>query len=234
MLLAVALGYPAADRVIPVESKLPDIHAPQSASDAAEIALRNNKELRQMQSNVLSKELELRSYRSARWPQFNLVAQYSLFARYNYVNYFQKFQRNNGQLGASITIPLIVGSASKGLAEQATTDMQKLRIQMVQVRDRVTTDTTRSYQEWKKAQEIRDLSRMQLDLARESLTVLLAQNAEGRVPLSRVEQARMEESDRWLALYEAETQVTRAQLAILRQMGTLLATLRGSSTEIQP
>ena len=68
---------------------------------------------------------------------------------------------------------------------------------------------------------------MQLDLAREELTVLLAQNQEGRTAMSAVEKARLDESDRWLAFYDAETQVTRAKLAILRQIGTLVASSQG-------
>ena len=226
MLLAVALGYPAADRVKPLDSDISSAPTPPSEEDAADMALRNNRQLRQMQSTVLAKELEVRSFRAARLPEINLVAQYALFAKYNYVNYFQKFQRNNFQIGASINIPILIGSASKGLAEQNSTDMQKIRIQMDQTRNRIISDTRRSYELWKKAENIRDLARMQLDLAREELTVLLAQEGEGKVLMSRVEQARLEEGNRWIALYEAETQVTRAKLSILRQTGSLLAELR--------
>ena len=75
---------------------------------------------------------------------------------------------------------------------------------------------------------MRDLARMQLDLAREELTVLLAQNGEGRVPISRVEQARLEESNRWMTFYEADVQELRAKLAILRQTGNLLAAIHAS------
>jgi outer membrane protein TolC len=75
---------------------------------------------------------------------------------------------------------------------------------------------------------------MQLVLARENLTVLLAQNGEGRVPLRDVEQARLEENDRWIALFDAETQLTRTKIAILRQMGTLVAALRGGSAPDTP
>ena len=57
----------------------------------------------------------------------------------------------------------------------------------------------------------------------------LAKNGEGQVPLSRVEQARLEEGNRWIALYQAEAQVTRAKLAILRETGTLLAVLRAGA-----
>ncbi len=226
MMLAVALGFPATDRVKPVDSDLSAASAPPSEQEAADMAVNNNRQFRQMQSDVLAKELEVRAFRAARLPEVNLVAQYSLFAKYNYVDYFQKFQRNNFQIGASVTIPLLVGSAAKGLALQNSTDMAKIRLQMDQLHNRIISDTRRSYELWKKAENLRDLSRMQLDLAREELTVLIAQQGEGQVPMSRVEQARLEEGNRWIAFYEAETQVTRAKLAILRETGTLLAVLR--------
>jgi outer membrane protein len=225
MMLAISLGYPATDRVKPVEAEQLPFSIPSSETDAADTALRNNRELRQMQSNVLAKELDLRSYRAERLPQVDLVAQYALFLKETYTQYFpgNKFQYNNAQLGASITIPLLMGSASKAMVQQSSTDLQKLRVEMDQTRNRIIADTRRSYQQWQKAEELRNLSRMQLDLAREELTVFLAQNGEGRVPMSQVEQARLEENDRWIALYEAETQVIRAKLAILRETGNLMA-----------
>ena len=105
---------------------------------------------------------------------------------------------------------------------------------MDELRNRILTDTRRSYEQWKKAESIRDLARMQLDLAREDLTVLLAQNGEGRVPMKQVEQARLEEGNKWIALYDAEAQVTRAKLAILRQTGGLRAAVRAGQGATQP
>jgi outer membrane protein len=231
IMLAVALGYSANDRVKPVDSDLSNIAAPPSETEAADTAMRNNKELRQMQSNILAKAMDVRSYKAARLPQVDLVAQYALFAKYNYEQYFQKFQRNNYQIGASVSIPILIGSASNGMAQEAYTDMQKLRVQMDQTRNRILTDTRRSYQIWQNAQNMRNLARMQLDLAREDLTVLLAQNGEGRVPISRVEQARLEESNKWMAFYQAQTEELRAKLAILRQTGNLLAAIRTNRQE---
>jgi outer membrane protein len=234
MMLAIVLGYPASDRVHPVDSDAMNVKTPTSETDAADEAIRNNRELRQMQSSILAKELDLRSYKSERLPQVGLVAQYALFDKQNYQQYFQKFQANNVQLGVSITIPLLVGPAGKASADQAAIDMAKLRIQMQQVRNRIISDTRRSYQQWQKATNIRDLTRMQLDLARESLGVLLAQNNEGRVMMRQVEQARLEESDKWMALYDAEADVTRAKFAILREMGTLLVSVRDTSPGSRP
>src|SRR6185437_13833603 len=232
MMLAVVLGNHATDRVKPLDSAELAAAVPASVDEASDTALRNNRELRVLQSNILVKELDLRSYKAARVPQVDLVAQYALFARYTYENYSQKFQRNNFQLGASVTVPIFVGSQFKGLAQQASIDIQKLRIQMDQVRNRILTDTRRGYEQWKKAENICDLSRLQLDLAREELTVLLAQNGEGRVPMSQVEQARIEESNRWIGFFDSEAQVTRSKLAILRQMGTLMASVRAGANAV--
>ena len=106
MLLAVALGFPATDRVQPVDTDLTVAAPPASEDEATDLALSNNRDLRRMQSNVLTKQMDLRSFKAERLPQMDLVAQYALFARYNYIEYFQKFQSNNYQIGASIRIPI--------------------------------------------------------------------------------------------------------------------------------
>jgi outer membrane protein len=229
MLLAVALGFPADDRVKPIESDLTSLEAPPDQTAAEEMVLQQNKELKQMQSRVLAKELDIRSYRAARLPQVGLVAQYAYFARYNYEQYFppSSFRHNNYQIGASVQVPLLVGTASKGLAAQAATEMVKIRVQMDQTRNRLLADTRRNYDLWRKAEKLQNLSRMQLDLAREELNVKLAQNAEGRVSLSQLEPIRIEENNRWMAYYEAQLQEIRARLAILKQTGSLLSAVRG-------
>lgn len=232
MLLAVVVGYPAVDRVSPIESDFNSISIPASETEAQDLALRNNRELRQMQSNILAKELDLRSYKAARLPTVDLVAQYALFAKYTYEQYFpNRFQRNNAQLGAAVSIPLLVGTGRQGFLQQSLTDMAKLRLQTNQVRNRILTDTRRSYEQWQKAKTIRDLTRMKLDLAREELSVKLAQNAEGRLPLRELENARIEESTLWMQLYDTEAQVTRAKLFILRQIGTLMSSVRAEETQ---
>jgi outer membrane protein TolC len=231
MMLAVTLGYPATDRVKPEASPTPVLATPASETQAAEIALKNNREMRQMQENLLAKELDYKSIKAQRLPKVDLVAQYELFTKQNYTQFFpsNKFQYNNAQIGASITVPLLMGSASKAYAEQAATDLEKLRVQAQQLRSRIVSNTQRDYQQEQKAEQIQKLARMQLDLAREQVSVLLAQYNEGRVPMSRLEQARAQESDQWIALYDSEAQVIRAKLAILRETGTLIAAIQDNA-----
>lgn len=229
MLLAVTLGFPAKDRVRPAKSQ-ETFHLPivQSEDESIDLALKNSKSLRRLQSAVLAKQLEIRSYKAARLPQVDLVAQYSLFAKYAYTSYFQKFQYNNAQIGASFTLPLFVGSGVGGQYEEAATDMAKLRLQINKTRNQISVNTRRSYQEMRRARETRDLARQQLDLAHDDLSVLLAQYTEGRARLSDVERARAAENDRWLALYETENQYERAKLGVLHELGNLMAALRSA------
>lgn len=228
-LLATTLGFPASDRVHVVEGSAIAPPIKQSENDLVDEALRNNRDLRVMQSSMLAKQLQIRGYKSSRLPQVNLVAQYAIFARYNFENYFQRFQRSNAQLGASITVPLLIGSASNGMADQAATDMAKLRLQMNQLRNSVMVETHKSYDDWKKAEASRDLARQQLDLSREDLSIVLAQYGEGQLPISRVEQTRAVENEKWLFLYAAEAQAERARLAVFRQTGNLQTILRAFS-----
>jgi outer membrane protein TolC len=159
-------------------------------------------------------------------PQIDVVAQYALFARYNYQDYFRTFQRNNGQLGVSIKIPLLVGSAPSGLAAQAETEIAKLRTEMGNTRGRVTLDAKKYYQDMKRAEGGRTVSKLDLEVAREQLSVLLAQLDEGRVPRTRVDEARYTEQEKWLGFYESEHTLERARLNLLRRTGALQTALR--------
>jgi len=141
--------------------------------------------------------------------------------------YFTRFQRNNAELGISVVFPLLGGTAVKGLMEQAATDIAKLRLQIGDTRNQVTLNARRGFLELRKAESARELAREQLELARDDLSVLISQMSEGRVPLSRVEQARVAENDRWLAWYAADTNLERARLALLNDTGTLVAALNG-------
>jgi outer membrane protein len=190
-------------------------------------ALANSKELRQLESEMQAKGLQVRGFKSYRLPQLDLVAQYSLFSTFNnFQNYFNRFQRNNAELGVSIQVPLLVGSAAAGYRAQAEDEVAKLRTQVQAARSRIALDTTRSYQEWQKAQSSAEVARLDLDVAREQVSVLLAQLSEGRVPQQSVDQARLAEQEKWIAFYEAQHLAKRARFAILRQTGTLLAELR--------
>jgi outer membrane protein TolC len=225
--LAMVLGYSADDRVQPAAEERPAPPLPASEDAAVESALGSSKELRRLESQIASKGLEGRAAKAARLPRVDLVAQYGLFATFNhYQDYFLKYQRNNGELGISVQIPLLAGPGVRAAAAQSDADAAKLRIQMDDTRNRIAADTRQAYREIRKAEGAREVSRLDLELAREQLSVNLALMHEGRILLRQVEESRIAESDKWVAFYDAQYAVERAYWNLARQTGDLLAVLR--------
>jgi len=84
-----------------------------------------------------------------------------------------------------------------------------LRIQFRNTRRRIESDTRQACQDLQQAEAARDLARLDLEVAREQVTLLLAQTQEGRAALRQLEEARVAETDRWIAFYDAGATSTR-------------------------
>jgi outer membrane protein TolC len=226
--LAVVLGFSGNDSVRPLGSTDQlDWQPVNSESNAVELAFQRNKELAQLQSGLLAKQIEMSSAKSSRRPQIDLVAQYAMLTKRDYQDYFpaNSIQRNNGQIGASIALPILLGPAPGGHLGQSQADFMKLRIQIDQIHNRIVSGVHRSYQQLQKAQSGLQLARQQLDLATSDLQQLNAQYEQGRVLLSQVDRARLTQNERALLVWQDQVNIRRAQLDVMRQVGDLMSTL---------
>jgi len=225
--LSVVLGFSPDDRIRATTEEPPVPAIPPDEAASVEEALANSKEVQRLESAMQTRGLEARAARAAWLPQMDLIAQYGLFAKYNnYEDYFRTFQRHNGQLGASISFPLFAGKGSEARATQADIEVTRLRTQANAVRDRLTLDTRKAWQDLIRAQSAQELAKLDLEFVREQITVLLTQAQEGRASLRQVEELRATETEKWLAYYDALHSVERARLDLLRQTGTLLSAVR--------
>ena len=225
--LAVLLGYTAEDRVRPVDEERAVPQVPDSEQSAIETALEGSHELKRLQSAMLASGLEIKSQKAAKLPRLDLVAEYALLARYNnYDKFFKAFQRNNGQLGVSFQIPILTGPAIKANVAQAESQSARLGIELEAARNRIALQVHQCYLDIRKADEAREVGQADLEVARDSLTILLAQMGEGRVSMRQVEEARVLESEKWAALYDARFAAEKARLNLLRETGELAANIQ--------
>jgi outer membrane protein TolC len=225
--LAQVLGMGLEDRVQADQEESTALPAPESEDSVIAQALDTSPELKRLDSNLQAKLLEIKSYRAQRLPKIDLVAQYALLAKYNnFDQYFTKFQHNNIELGASVSVPLLAGRASTAYASQAEADAAKIRAEISRTRSRIGGDLRRAFQDVRRADAARDLARADLDVARDQISIDLAQMEEGRIPAAKTEQDRAAENEKWLAYYDAQTTAERTRLALLRASGTLLAELK--------
>ncbi len=224
--LAVALGYTAQDRVRAVQDERTPPSLPDSEENAIRHALEVSKELRHIESEIAAKTLEMRGERAARLPRADLVAQYAMLGKFNnYDQFFRKFQRNNVQIGASFQIPFLPGPGVAAQMAQTQVDISRLRTELNNTRNRIATDIQQSFREVKKTDAASEVARLDLDVAREQVSVLLAQMQEGRATLRQVEEARVVENDKWIAFYDGQYSAERARWNLLRLTGDLVASL---------
>lgn len=225
--LAALLGLNPGDRIQPAREDRKNPEVPASVEAAVQEALSDNREIKRLESALLAKGIEAQARRAERLPTFDLVAQYGLFAKFNnYEDFFRRFQRNNGQLGISVQIPLLFGPGREARAGLAESDVARLRIQVNQTRNRIALETEKRYRDLEKAETARQISKLDLDLTRESLDVQLARFEEGRVTLREVEQMRFQEQEKWIAYYDAVLICESARYALLEKTGSLVAALR--------
>jgi outer membrane protein len=224
--LAIGIGLSAEDRVHPAEEQRPSPELPPSEERAIESAVESNKELRRIESDIVSKQLEIRGARASRLPRVDLIAQYGMLAKFNnYEKFFRAFQRNNGQLGVSFQLPLQAGPGVSAQAADAQADVGRLKIQLANTRNRLAADMQQSFRDLKKAGAAAEIARLDLDVAREQLSVNLAQMQEGRLPLRQMEEARVVENQKWIAFYDAQYAVEKARWNVLRLTGGLVGTI---------
>jgi len=223
--LALSLGLPAEDRVRAVAEERPAPPLPSSEAEAIESAMESNQQLRQLQSQIASKQLELRGEKAARLPRADLVAQYAMLAKFNnYTEYFNHFQRNNGELGVAFQLPIFrpgVGSSMAG----TEAEMSHLRIELANARNQLSSDLQQAFRTVERARTASEVARLDLEVAREQLSIDLAELNEGRLGMRQVEQSRLLENDKWIAFYDTQYTLEKARWNVLRLTGSLASAI---------
>jgi outer membrane protein len=224
--LALVLGLEPSQDLIPAAEPRPEPRLPESEEDAVRSALAQHPEIARLEASIRARGQEARAHRAARQPKIDLLAQYGLLAKFNnYDEFFNRFQRHNFQIGAAFTIPLFASPADEARAAQADIEGRRLRIELDRTRDHIEGGARGAWRQVEDAGLALEVARADLDLARDQVSLLLAQSGEGRATLAQLEQARVTENERWIALHDAQSALERARLELLRRANRLTASL---------
>lgn len=220
--LAFVLGFPSEDLVEIEPLAALATTLPAQEEEAIQAALANSRELKRLQLEMQSKDLEVRANRAAYLPQVDLVAQYGLFARFNnFDRFFNSFQRNNALVGLSFKFPVVPGVASSAQAASALNEINRLRLRLTNTRNRIALDTRKLLEDLRLQRENRDLAKLDLDVARDQVSLILVQMEEGKAARRQLEEARFLEAEKWIAYYEAQHALDRAGVSLLSALGQL-------------
>ncbi len=207
----------------------PDPGGDDPSADLADIATRtgsrsldDHPEIAALGARIRSAQHRAAAARSERLPQLDVVGQYSMLARFNnYDDFFRRFQRHNWQAGVAFEIPVFTGRGTAERVARARLEERELALQQDARRAAVEVEGLRAEATFRQARRLAELSKHELDFARENLDVLLAQFDEGRISLDELERARVLESAAWGGLIASRYALAKAQLGVVYAAGAI-------------
>jgi outer membrane protein TolC len=218
--LAALIGIPP-DRRIEIEAQPLPLDEQQREQDLVERALSSSLDLQQAEFERRAREHAVEGEIGTKWPTVDLFAEYGLFSKINnFQEFFQKFQRNNFNIGVQVRIPLLTGQRSANVA-LARSELATAEMDLKAKRQNVELDVERQYQHLRELDAAREVARLELKLAQENLQVIQATFEEGRANLRDVERARLDENDKWIGFLDSDYEHQKAQLDLLNTTGEL-------------
>jgi outer membrane protein len=206
---------------IEVEREEPSFVSDQQESELVGLALENDREIQQAETERVAREHILRGAHLSYWPSVDLIGQYSVLSKFNnYGDFYKKFERNNVNVGLQVTIPLFAAKTSANV-RLAKTQLEEAELMLGSKRQQVRLDVQQKARNVRELDAAREVARLDLELTQQTVQLLQAKFDQGRATLSEIEQARLEESDKWIGFLDATFARDQGQLALLQSTGQL-------------
>ncbi|HLK31634.1 MAG TPA: TolC family protein, partial [Terriglobales bacterium] len=203
---------------------LPAADPPADGAAAASAAVEASDLVTAAQERARAQLLKAKGEHRALWPAVDLAAQYGLISTKftDFAQFFRQntFQNQNVTFGLVIRLPFL--NASQRAAAQAA-DAEAIRAgkDAQTAKDQVSMETLRLQRAVEQAAAARDVADLQNQLAQSGLGAAQARLQAATAPLSELRDAQLQADTRSTELMDAEFELERAQLQLLRATGGL-------------
>jgi outer membrane protein len=213
-------------QTIAVETIEPDFASGLPQAQIAELAVENDKSIQEAEDERAARQHLLRAAHLSYWPTAEMVGRYALLSDINnYTQYYTHLQTNNFNFGLEITIP-VFASRTRATVALAQSQLNEAEVALSNRRQRVRLEAKQSTSQSRELQASREVARLDLKVAQENADILQAELDQGKATLADVEQARLTESDKWMAFLDADVAWQESQLKILQVTGQLAKVLQ--------
>ena len=206
------------------ETKFTDTLAADTAAiqaDLVSLALQNDANVAEAENERAAREKLFRGAHLSYFPTIDVVGQYSLLSKFNnYDQFYKKFEPNNVNIGVQITIPLFAAKTGANVT-LAKRQLDEAEVALGNKRQQARFDIQEKAYNLRELDADHEVARLDLQLAQENLQLEQAKFDQGRATLQEIEQARLDESDKWVAFLDADFARQQAQLTLLQATGQL-------------
>jgi outer membrane protein TolC len=202
----------------------PDFATPQVGTNLMNLAFQNDQGLLEAVNERKAREDLLRGAKGEHWPTISLVGQYQVLEESNnFKQYFPMhapFQRNEVAVGVQISIPIFSAKTRADVA-LAMSQLNAAELTLSAKRQQVSLEVQQRTRTVRELDATREVARLDLQLAQENVQLLQAKFDQGNVTLRDMEQARLDENDKWVAFLDANFARQQGQLSLLQATGQL-------------
>jgi len=213
-------GLPAAS-IETAPDSVPPLPEVKQEDDLPGKAVQTNPAVQAAETRATAQDFRARGEHRAMWPSVDFAAQYALLSTYNnYDLFFKTFQRHNATLGVAIRFPFLSAS-QRARAQSADAEALRARKQAEAARNQVSEETLRlqrSVEQLAAAQQVADL---EYQVAQSNLEATQVRVDAGTATVHDAEDARNQADERFNALQDANFQLERARIILLRATGEL-------------
>jgi len=213
-------GLPAAS-IETAPDSVPPLPEVKQEDDLPGKAVQTNPAVQAAETRATAQDFRARGEHRAMWPSVDFAAQYALLSTYNnYDLFFKTFQRHNATLGVAIRFPFLSAS-QRARAQSADAEALRARKQAEAARNQVSEETLRlqrSVEQLAAAQQVADL---EYQVAQSNLEATQVRVDAGTATVHDAEDARNQADERFNTLQDANFQLERARIILLRATGEL-------------
>lgn len=209
------------DRPVEVASEEPSFSTDQQEAELLEMAMKSDVEIQEAQNEQTARQHIFKGAKGGYWPTLSIIGEYEVLSKFNnYAEFYKTFQRNNVTVGIQAQIPLF-SSRTRANVSLAKKQLDEAGLLLSNKKDQVRLDVERKVRSVRELDASREVARLELKLAQQTLEMTQAKFEDGRATLRDLEQARLDESDKWVAFLDADLARQQGQLSLLQATGQL-------------
>lgn len=186
-------------------------------------AIQNSPAIKAADEKAKAQEQRAKGEHNALLPAVDLVGNYGLFTKYNNLDLLfpqGRFERNNATVGVAIRFSFL-NPAQRAKAAVADADAIRARSEARTAREQLSNDTLKLQRTVQQLAAARDVAQLENELAQSDLEAAQTRTQAGTATIKDQENARIDASEKQSALADAQMQLDRAQLQLLRITGGL-------------
>jgi outer membrane protein TolC len=218
--LSKLLGLPA-ESIAVEPGSMPQLPPVSQDDNLSARAVENSPVVNLANQKVAAAEARAKGQRKALWPTVDVATQYAYLAKYNNWDvYFKNYLANNFSGGLNIRFPFF-NSVQKAKAAEADADAMVARKQADLTRNQVSEDTLKLQRSLRQLAAARDVAKLEWEVAQGEMEAVTTRMETAGANIRDQANARLDVDDKHAAYLDAEFELSRAELQLLRLTGEL-------------